>query len=120
MIRIGGDDLKSVPAHGVKLVLSLHTADSFVVDTDPLTTKLLAEAPITVARKLSLYPLDMIAQLGVTAGLSVSVALGLVVITARCQGHDFDPLDNRGKLSAVITDVLTLLRRRSQSPSFFR
>ena len=120
MIRIGGGDLKTLPTYGKELVLSLHTANPFVVDTDPLTAKLLAQAPITVARKLSLYPFDVIPQLSVTAGLSFNVALGLVVITARCQVHDFDPLGNRAKLSAVITQVVPFLCRRSQSPSFFR
>ena len=118
MIRIGGGDLKTLPTYGKELVLWLHTANPFVVDTDPLTAKLLAQAPITVARKLSLYPFDV--MLSVTAGLSFNVALGLVVITARCQVHDFDPLGNRAKLSAVITEGVPFLCRRSQSPSFFR
>jgi hypothetical protein len=87
---------------------------------DSFPAKLLAETPITVARKLFLYPFNMVAQLGITAGLSFSVALGLVVITARCQLHDFDPLGNRAKLSAVITEVVPFLCRRSQSPSFFK
>ena len=42
------------------------------------------------------------------------------VITARRQVHDFDPLGNRAKLSAVITEVVPFLCRRSQSPSFFK
>ena len=100
--------------------MALHTADAFVVDTDSFPAKLLAETPITVARKLLLYQFTMVAQLGITAGLSFSVALGLVVITARCQLHDFDPLGNRAKLSAVITEVVPFLCRRSQSPSFFK
>src|SRR5258705_9895229 len=102
MIRIGGGDLKSLPADGVKLLLSLETADSFIVATDPLAAHLLASTPITVAHKLSLYPFDVIAQLSVTAGLSFNLALGLVVITARRQVHDFDPLGNRAEFSAVI------------------
>src|ERR1700704_475960 len=118
MIGIGGGDLKTLPAYGVKPILSLEAADSFVVDKDSLASKLLAHTAITVARKLSLYSFDVIAQLGVTAGLPLNVGLGLVVITARRQVHDLGPLGNRAKLSAVITEVLTLLCRRSQSPSF--
>src|SRR5687768_14206733 len=109
MIRIGGGDLKTLPAYRVKLILSLETADSFVVDTDPLTAQLLAQAPITVARKLSLDALDTVPQFGVTADASINIALGFVVITARRQVHDFNPLGDRAKFSAVITEVVPLL-----------
>ena len=60
----------------------------------------------------------MIPKLSVAAGLPLNVGFGLVVIPARCQLHDFDPLGNRAKLSTVITEVVTLLCWRSQSPSF--
>ena len=88
-----------------------------MVSKNTFAAKLLAQAPIPIAWKFSLDPLNLIAQLGVSLGLP-GVTLGLVIIAARRQVHDLEPLGNRGKLSAVITEVLTLLCRRSQSPSF--
>lgn len=120
VIGISGGDLKILPANGIELILPLHTADSLVVDQDPFATKLPAQTAITVAWKFFLDPLDVVFELGVTAGLIFGIALGLIIIAARCQVHDLGPLGNRGKLSAVITEVLTLLCRRSQSPSFFK
>ena len=61
----------------------------------------------------------MVTQQSVAGLLWLEISERLIIIAARCQLHDLESLGNRAKLCAVITEVVTLLRWRSQTPSFF-
>src|SRR5215813_9048308 len=78
-----------------------------------------AVCPGADSGKLLLEPLNVVTQQSVAGLLWLEISERLIIIAARCQLHDLESLGSRAQLCAVITQVLTLLRWHSQSPSFF-
>ena len=85
-----------------------------------LAFQFLIHAPVSVAGKLGLDPLDTIAQIRILLHFHFRIDSRLIVIRAPRQARHFAPFRYRSQFLPVITAVSTSRFRSVQLCSFFR